>query len=109
MPRAEGPVLPAGCDKQRTEDGFRGAPAADPDAVRDWFEFETIVDLPAPAVSFAKAEAAADGANCRRAAWADKMRRAYRAAVARFTEWCPVHPADRAAGVAADSCRLSGG
>lgn len=54
-----------------------------------------------------QSEAAA--ANYRRAAWADKMRRAYRAAVARFTEWCPVHPADRAAGVAADSCRLSGG
>ncbi|MGA8615461.1 MAG: hypothetical protein WB760_28040, partial [Xanthobacteraceae bacterium] len=32
----------------------------DPDAVRDWFEFETIVDLPAPAASFAEAEADQD-------------------------------------------------
>ena len=42
---------------------------ADPDAVRDWFELETIVELPAPALSFAEAEAAA--ADYRRAARAD--------------------------------------
>ena len=61
----------------------------DPDAVRDWFEFETIVDLPAPAASFAEAEAAA--ADYRRAARAENTRRAYRAAVAAFTEWCAAH------------------
>jgi integrase len=64
-------------------------PGADPDEVRDWFEFETIVSLPAPAASFAEAEAAA--ADYRRAARADNTRRAYRAAVARFTEWCTAH------------------
>ena len=62
---------------------------ADPDEVRDWFEFETIVELPAPALSFAEAEAAA--ADYRRAARADNTRRAYRAAVARFTDWCYEH------------------
>ena len=62
---------------------------ADPDAVRDWFEFETIVELPAPALSFAEAEAAA--ADYRRAARTENTRRAYRAAVARFTEWCYEH------------------
>ena len=62
---------------------------ADPDEVRDWFEFETIVELPAPALSFAEAEAAA--ADYRRAARAENTRRAYRAAVARFTEWCYEH------------------
>jgi len=63
--------------------------AADPDEVRDWFEFETIVSLPAPAASFAEAEAAA--ADYRRAARAENTRRAYRAAVARFTDWCGTH------------------
>ena len=62
---------------------------ADPDEVRDWFEFETILELPAPALSFAEAEAAA--ADYRRAARADNTRRAYRAAVARFTDWCYEH------------------
>ena len=62
---------------------------ADPDEVRDWFEFETIVELPAPALSFAEAEAAA--ADYRRAARAENTRRAYRAAVARFTDWCYEH------------------
>jgi integrase len=62
---------------------------ADPDAVRDWFEFETIVEWPAPALSFSEAEAAA--ADYRRAARADNTRRAYRAAVARFTDWCYEH------------------
>ena len=61
----------------------------DPNEVRDWFEFETIVDLPAPAASFAEAEAAA--ADYRRAARAENTRRAYRAAVAAFTEWCAAH------------------
>jgi hypothetical protein len=61
----------------------------DPGEVRDWFEFETIVELPAPASSFAEAEAAA--ADYRRAARAENTRRAYRAAVARFTEWCATH------------------
>ena len=62
---------------------------ADPDEVRDWFAFETIVELPMPALSFAEAEAAA--ADYRRAARADNTRRAYRAAVARFTDWCHEH------------------
>ncbi len=61
----------------------------DPNEVRDWFEFETIVDLPAPAASFAEAEAAA--ADYRRAARAENTRRAYRAAVAAFTKWCAAH------------------
>ena len=61
----------------------------DPDEVRDWFELETIVDLPAPALSFAEAEAAA--ADYRRAARAENTRRAYRAAVGRFTDWCTAH------------------
>jgi hypothetical protein len=64
-------------------------PGADPDAVRDWFEFETIVDLRAPALTFAAAEAAA--ADYRRAARAENTRRAYRSAVAAFTEWCAAH------------------
>jgi site-specific recombinase XerD len=62
---------------------------SDPDEVRDWFDLETIVELPAPAVSFAEAEAAA--ADYRRAARAENTRRAYRAAVGRFTEWCVAH------------------
>ena len=84
---------------------------ADPDAVRDWFELETIVDLPAPALSFAEAEAAA--ADYRRAARADNTRRAYRAGVAAFTEWCAIHrqtalpasPATVAAFLAAEAGR----
>ena len=59
--------------------------------MRDWFEFETIVELPMPALSFAEAEAEAAAADYRRAARADNTRRAYRAAVARFTEWCYEH------------------
>src|SRR5271170_1339442 len=62
---------------------------SDPEEVRDWFDLETIVELPAPAMSFAEAEAAA--ADYRRAARADNTRRAYRAAVGRFTEWCAAH------------------
>jgi hypothetical protein len=84
---------------------------ADPDAVRDWFELETIVDLPAPALSFAEAEAAA--ADYRRAARAENTRRAYRAGVAAFTEWCALHrqtalpaaPATVAAFLAAEAGR----
>ena len=84
---------------------------ADPDAVRDWFELETIVDLPAPALSFAEAEAAA--ADYRRAARAENTRRAYRAGVAAFTEWCAIHrqtalpaaPATVAAFLAAEAGR----
>jgi site-specific recombinase XerD len=83
----------------------------DPDAVRDWFESETIVELPAPALSFAEAEAAA--ADYRRAARADNTRRAYRSGVAAFTEWCAVHmqtalpaaPATVAAFLAAEAGR----
>jgi len=62
---------------------------ADPDTVRNWFDDETIVTLPMPAASLAEAEAAA--AEYRRAAHADNTRRAYRAAVARFTDWCQEH------------------
>ena len=67
----------------------RLAPGADPDEVRDWFELETIIGPPAPALSFAEAATAA--ADYRRAARAENTRRAYRAAVARFTEWCAAH------------------
>jgi integrase len=84
-------------------------PGAAPDEVRDWFELETIVDLPAPAVSFAEAEAAA--AEYRRAARAENTRRAYRAAVAAFTNWCatngqtalPASPGTVAAFLAAEA------
>jgi integrase len=62
---------------------------SDPDDIRDWFELETVVGLPAPAMDFTEAEAAA--ADYRRAARADNTRRAYRAAVARFTAWCATH------------------
>ena len=65
------------------------AAGADPDEVRDWFELETIIALPPPAASFAEAEAAA--AEYRRAARAENTRRAYRAAVAAFTDWCAAH------------------
>jgi site-specific recombinase XerD len=64
-------------------------PGTDPDVVRDWFDCETIVTLPAPAASLAEAEAAA--ADYRRAARADNTRRAYRTSVARFTDWCHEH------------------
>jgi site-specific recombinase XerD len=64
-------------------------PGTDPDVVRDWFDSETIVTLPAPAASLAEAETAA--ADYRRAARADNTRRAYRTAVARFTDWCHEH------------------
>src|SRR6476661_4436667 len=64
-------------------------PGTDPDVVRDWFDSETIVTLPAPGASLAEAETAA--ADYRRAAGADNTRRAYRTAVARFTDWCHDH------------------
>ena len=90
------PMLPAG---------------ADPDAVRSWFELETIVSLPVPALTFAEAEAAA--AAYRRAARADNTRRAYRVAVSRFTDWCaaqaqtavPATPETIAAFLAAEAGR----
>src|SRR5690348_9361294 len=41
-------------------------PGTNPDVVRDWFDSETIITLPAPAASLAEAEAAA--ADYRRAA-----------------------------------------
>ena len=96
--------VPAADDELVDESAIAAAPAgvgparaahlpagADPDAVRDWFELETIVDLPAPALSFAEAEAAA--ADYRRAARAENTKRAYRAGVAAFTEWCACIPA----------------
>src|SRR5271169_5743305 len=79
-------MLPAGAGVALAA---RPPAGADPDQVRDWFELETIVELPAPAASFAAAEAAA--ADYRRAARADNTRRAYRAAVAAFTDWCAAH------------------
>ena len=64
--------VPAAGDESVNESAIAAAPAgvgparaahlpagADPDAVRDWFELETIVNLPAPALSFAKTKAAA--------------------------------------------------
>ena len=77
---------PARMDETRSS---RLPDGSDPDEVRDWFELETIVDLPAPALTFAEAEAAA--ADYRRAARAENTRRAYRAAVAAFTDWCAAH------------------
>jgi integrase len=101
-------VLPAGAGVALAA---RRPAGADPDEVRDWFELETIVELPRPAASFAEAEAAA--ADYRRAARADNTRRAYRSGVAAFTEWCAVHaqvalpaaPATVAAFLAAEAGR----
>ena len=62
---------------------------AAPEDVRHWFDLETIVELPAPVASFADAADAA--AQYRRASRSENTRRAYRAAVARFTEWCAAH------------------
>ena len=64
-------------------------PDADPEDVALWFDLETVVELPAPAANFAAAAKAA--AQYRRAARADNTRRAYRAAVARFCDWCALH------------------
>jgi integrase len=75
----------AGMDKASTP-----VPAdAAPQDVRHWFELETIVELPAPVASFAEAADAA--AQYRRASRSENTRRAYRAAVARFTDWCAAH------------------
>jgi hypothetical protein len=62
---------------------------ASPEDVRHWFDLETIAELPAPIASFADAADAA--AQYRRASRAENTRRAYRAAVARFTDWCAMH------------------
>jgi integrase len=62
---------------------------AAPEDVRHWFELETIVELPAPAASFDDAAEAA--AQYRRASRSENTRRAYRSAIARFTDWCAVH------------------
>ncbi len=59
---------------------------ADPEDVALWFDLETVAELPGPAISFAEAAEAA--AQYRRASRADNTRRAYRAAVARFCDWC---------------------
>ena len=63
-----------------------GAAAED---VRHWFDLETIAELPAPVASFADAADAA--AQYRRASRSENTRRAYRAGVARFTEWCAAY------------------
>jgi hypothetical protein len=62
---------------------------AAPEDVRHWFDLETIVELLAPVANFANAADAA--AQYRRASRSENTRRAYRAAVARFTDWCAVH------------------
>ncbi|HEX3418239.1 MAG TPA: site-specific integrase [Stellaceae bacterium] len=62
---------------------------ASPEDVRHWFDLETIAELPAPVASFGDAADAA--AQYRRASRAENTRRAYRAGVARFTEWCATH------------------
>jgi integrase len=62
---------------------------AAPEDVRHWFDLETIVGLPASAASYDDAAEAA--AQYRRASRSENTRRAYRSAVARFTEWCAVH------------------
>jgi integrase len=63
--------------------------SASPEDVRHWFDLETIAELPAPVASFGDAAEAA--AQYRRASRAENTRRACRAGVARFTEWCAVH------------------
>jgi site-specific recombinase XerD len=62
---------------------------AGPEDVRHWFDLETIVELPTPVAGFADAADAAT--QYRRASRSENTRRAYRAAVARFTEWCAAH------------------
>jgi site-specific recombinase XerD len=62
---------------------------AAPEDVRHWFDLETIVELPAPVAGFDDAAEAA--AQYRRASRSENTRRAYRAAVARFTDWCALH------------------
>jgi hypothetical protein len=62
---------------------------AAPEDVRHWFDLETIVELPAPVANFDDAADAA--AQYRRASRSENTRRAYRSAVAKFTEWCAVH------------------
>jgi site-specific recombinase XerD len=62
---------------------------AAPEDVRHWFDLETIVELPAPVANFN--DAADATAQYRRASRSENTRRAYRSAVARFTEWCAVH------------------
>jgi integrase len=64
-------------------------PDAAPEDVRHWFDLETIVELPAPVAGFADAAEAA--AQYRRASRSENTRRAYRSAVARFTDWCAIH------------------
>lgn len=70
---------------------FPGPMPADaaPEDVRHWFDLETIVELPAPVAGFADAAEAA--AQYRRASRSENTRRAYRAAVARFCDWCAIH------------------
>src|ERR1700741_540223 len=63
--------------------------SAAPEDVRHWFDLETILELPAPVASFDDAADAA--AQYRRASRAENTRRAYRAAVARFCDWCAIH------------------
>jgi integrase len=62
---------------------------AAPEDVRHWFDLETIVELPPPVASFGDAADAA--AQYRRASRSENTRRAYRAAVARFCDWCTIH------------------
>jgi site-specific recombinase XerD len=62
---------------------------AAPEDVRHWFDLETIVELPAPVANFADAADAA--AQYRRASRSENTRRAYRSAIARFTDWCAGH------------------
>ena len=78
------------------------APAA-PHAVRTWFDALTEADLPAPDGTLATARRAADA--LARRAKAANTRRAYRAAVRAWCDWCarhdlpalPATPADIAA------------
>jgi integrase len=68
----------------------RALPAgAAPEDVRHWFDLETLAELPALVASFADAADAA--AQYRRASRSENTRRAYRAGVARFTDWCAEH------------------
>ena len=78
---------------------------AAPDDVRHWFDLETIVELPAPVASFDDAADAA--AQYRRASRSENTRRAYRAAVARFTRLVRGPRPHRAAGISRDGRRVS--
>jgi integrase len=89
MPPDDMAILPEPPTSGADKFSAHGPAAAAPEDVRHWFDLETIVELPAPLGSFDDAAEAA--AQYRRASRSENTRRAYRAAVARFCDWCAAH------------------